>query len=162
VSQMSETLTQLEKYAEEAGTKITPLRKNESLVEVVQDRLEPFLGHLVNDLQIRHLMTITGLDLGQNLGITYEFFKERDTIHVRLLVPKTKPQAASIVNIVPGAILYEMELQDMFGIEFIGNPWKDHKLLLPDEWPADLPPPLLKTTKADQIRRRLGLEAAKP
>ena len=159
---MSGTLDRLGRYAEEAGTKVNSLRKNESSVEVSQDRLKAFLAHLVNDLHVRHLMTITGLDLGQNLGIVYNFSKERDTIHVRTLVPKTKPEALSITDIVPGAILYEMELHDMFGIDFIGNPWKDQKLLLPEEWPADLPPPLLKTTKPDQIRRRLGLEAAKP
>ena len=159
---MSETITQLGKYAEEAGSKVTSLRKNESLVEISQDSLKKFLAHLVNDLHVRHLMTITGLDLGQNIAITYDFSQERDTIHVRTTVPKTKPVAPSIVDIVPGAILYEMEVHDMFGVEFIGNPWKDQKLLLPDNWPTDLPPPLLKTTKADQIRRRLGLEVAKP
>jgi len=158
---MSETITQLGKYAEEASSKVTSLRKNESLVEVSQDSLKKFLAHLVNDLHVRHLMTITGLDLGQNIAITYDFSQERDTIHVRTTVPKTKLVALSIVDIVPGAILYEMEVHDMFGVEFIGNPWKDQKLLLPDEWPDDLPPPLLKTTKADQIRKRLGLEVVK-
>jgi NADH:ubiquinone oxidoreductase subunit C len=159
---MSEVLTQLEKYAEEAGTKIASVRKNENSVEVPLDGLKAFLAHLVNDLHVRHLMTITGLDLGQNLGIIYHFSAGRDTIHVRTSVPKAKPVAASIVDIVPGAVLYEMEVHDMFGIEFIGNPWKDQKLLLPEDWPADLPPPLLKATKTDLIRRRLGLEAAKP
>ena len=106
-------------------------------------------------------MTITGLDLGQNLAITYDFSLEQDTIHVRTFVPKTNPTALSIVDIVPGAILYEMEVHDMFGVEFVGNPWKDRKLLLPEEWPDDLPPPLLKSSKADQIRKRLGLETAK-
>jgi len=159
---MSETLAQLGKYAEEIGTKVSPLRKNESMIEVSQERLKPFIAHVVNDLYIRHLMTITGLDLGQNLGIIYHFSKERDTIHVRTSIPKSKPEAVSIIDLVPGAILYEMELHDMFGIEFIGNPWKERKLLLPEDWPADLPPPLLKTTKADQIRKRLGLEVAKP
>jgi len=158
---MSETVTRLGGYAEEVGTKLTTLRKNESIVEVGQDNLKTFVSHLVNDLHVHHLMTITGLDLGQNLGITYHFSMERDTIHVRTLVPKTKPVAVSIVDIVPGSILYEMELHDMFGIEFVGNPWKDQKLLLPDDWPNDLPPPLLKSSKADQIRKRLGLEVAK-
>ena len=158
---MSEIVTRLGGYAEEVGTKLTTLRKNESIVEVGQDNLKTFVSHLVNDLHVHHLMTITGLDLGQNLGITYHFSMERDTIHVRTLVPKTKPVAVSIVDIVPGSILYEMELHDMFGIEFVGNPWKDQKLLLPDDWPNDLPPPLLKSSKADQIRKRLGLEVAK-
>jgi len=158
---MSEIVTRLGGYAEEVGTKLTTLRKNESIVEVGQDNLKTFVSHLVNDLHVHHLMTITGLDLGQNLGITYHFSMERDTIHVRTLVPKTKPVAVSIVDIVPGSILYEMEVHDMFGIEFVGNPWKDQKLLLPDDWPNDLPPPLLKSSKADQIRKRLGLEVAK-
>ena len=158
---MSEIVTRLGGYAEEVGTKLTTLRKNESIVEVGQENLKTFVSHLVNDLHVHHLMTITGLDLGQNLGITYHFSMERDTIHVRTLVPKTKPVAVSIVDIVPGSILYEMEVHDMFGIEFVGNPWKDQKLLLPDDWPNDLPPPLLKSSKADQIRKRLGLEVAK-
>ena len=158
---MSENTIQLGKYAEEAGTKVTSLRRNESLVEVSQDALKKFLAHLVNDLHVRHLMTITGLDLVQNVAITYEFCQERDTIHVRTFVPKAKPVALSIVDVIPGAILYEMEVHDMFGVDFIGNPWKDQKLLLPEEWPDDLPPPLLKTTKAEQIRKRLGLEVPK-
>jgi len=152
---------QVGKYAEEAGSKLVPMRKNESAVEVTQDKLKEFLGHLVNDLHTPHLMTITGLDSGQNLQIIYHFSHEQDTIHVKTNVPKAKPVALSITDIVPGAILYEMEIHDMLGVEFIGNPLKDRKLLLPDEWPADLPPPLLKTSKADEIRRRLNLEVAK-
>jgi len=158
---MSETITQLGKYAEEVGSKVTALRKNENSVEVSQDALKKLVSHIVNDLHVRHLMTITGLDTGQNLTIIYHFSLERDTIHIRTSVPKTKPVAVSIVDIVPGAILYEMEVHDMLGVEFVGNPWKDQKLLLPEEWPSDLPPPLLKTTKPEQIRKRLGLEVPK-
>jgi NADH:ubiquinone oxidoreductase subunit C len=98
------------------------------------------------------------LDLGQNVGIIYHFWHGRNTIHVKTFVPKENPTALSIVDIVPGAILYEMEIHDMLGVEFIGNPWMDRKLLLPDTWPRDLPPPLLKTVKPAEIRRRLGLE----
>ena len=38
----------------------------------------------------------------------------------------------------------------MFGITFTGNPWINLKLLLPDNWPADLPPPLLKSSKPER------------
>jgi NADH:ubiquinone oxidoreductase subunit C len=51
-----------------------------------------------------------------------------------------------------------MEIHDLFGVTFTGNPWINLKLLLPDNWPADLPPPLLKTTKPAEIRKRLHLE----
>lgn len=156
---MSEVLHgQLEKYVAEVNGKVSVLRKGETLVEVDQTHVKQFISNVVSDLRIRQLSTITGLDLGQNLGIMYHFWRDTDTIHVRTTVPKTQPNAVSIVEIVPGAILYEMEIHDMFGVNFDGNPWMDRKLLLPETWPADLAPPLLKTSKPSEIRKRLHLE----
>jgi len=156
---MSEVLVQqIEKLAAEQQAKCTQLRKGETMVEIDQTQVKNFVKRLVTETLARHLSTITGLDLGQNIGIIYHFWHERNTIHVRTTVPKEKPTALSIVDIVPGAILYEMEIHDMFGVEFTGNPWMDRKLLLPDTWPKDLPPPLLKTVKPADIRKRLGLE----
>jgi NADH:ubiquinone oxidoreductase subunit C len=156
---MSEVLVrEVEKLTTQTKSKSVQLRKGETMIEVEPDRLKDFVSRLVNQLNVRHLTTITGLDTGQNIGIIYHFWIERDTIHIRTLVSKTKPTAVSIVDIVPGAILFEMEIHDMFGVTFTGNPWMDRKLLLPDSWPADLPPPLLKTVKSTEIRKRLGLE----
>lgn len=156
---MSEILLErVGKFAAEAKAKIVPLRKGETVIEVDQANVRNFISHLVQDLSVRHLTTITGLDLGENIGIMYNFSQERETIHVRTTVPKAST-AVSIVDIIPGAILYEMEVHDMFGTSFEGNPWNDRKLLLPDNWPSDLPPPLLKSSKPAEIRRRLNLEA---
>jgi membrane-bound hydrogenase subunit beta len=156
---MSETLLQqIDRLAAEANTKSIQLREGETIIELDQNQLKNFIKRLVTETPARHLSTITGLDLGQNVGIIYHFWHERNMIHVKTFVPKEKPVALSIVEIVPGAILYEMEIHDMLGVEFIGNPWMDRKLLLPDTWPVDLPPPLLKTTKPAEIRKRLGLE----
>jgi len=152
-------LQRVESYANEAKAKVTQLRKGETLVEVDQKNLKSLISHIVNDMNLRHLMTITGLDLGQNIGIIYHFSHETDNLHVRTLVPKTDTTACSIVEVIPGAILYEMEIHDMLGVKFEGNPWMERKLLLPETWPDDLPPPLLKSSKADEIRRRLHLEA---
>ena len=156
---MSEVLLQqLKKYAADANGKFTVLRKGEVTVDVDQGNVKGFISHIVSDLRIRHLSTMTGLDLGQNIGIIYHFSRGKDMIDVKTIVPKTQPTAVSIVDIIPGAILYEMEIHDMFGANFEGNPWMDRKLLLPDTWPADLPPPLLKSSKPDEIRKRLHLE----
>ena len=156
---MSEVLLQqIEKLAAEQQAKCAQLRKGETMIEIDQTQVKNFVKGLVTETLARHLSTITGLDLGQNIGIIYHFWHERNTIHVRTTVPKEKPTALSIVDIVPGSILYEMEIHDMFGVEFTGNPWMDRKLLLPDTWPRDLPPPLLKTVKPADIRKRLGLE----
>jgi NADH:ubiquinone oxidoreductase subunit C len=156
---MSELLERVAGFASEAKTGTVSLRKGETLVEVDQAHVKTFVSRLFNDLEAHHLATITGLDLGDNLGIMYHFIEGMEKIHVRTTVPKTNPVALSIVDIIPGAILYEMEIHDLFGVTFIGNPWMKQKLLLPDNWPADLPPPLLKTTKSSEIRKRLGLEA---
>jgi NADH:ubiquinone oxidoreductase subunit C len=156
---MSENLLeQLQTYAAQSNSKVSVPRKDETSIEVDQGHIKDFISHLINDLKILHLATITGLDLGQNIGIIYHFFQDKDTINVRSTVPKAQPTALSIVDIIPGAILYEMEIHDLFGVTFTGNPWINQKLLLPDNWPDDLPPPLLKTTKPAEIRKRLHLE----
>ena len=153
-----ELLEQLQTYASQSNSKLSIPRKDETIIEVNQDHIKEFISHVVNDLKIVHLATITGLDLGENIGIIYHFSQESDSIHVRSTVPKTQSTAVSIVDIIPGAILYEMEIHDLFGVTFAGNPWINQKLLLPDNWPDDLPPPLLKTTKPAEIRKRLHLE----
>lgn len=156
---MSEVLLrELQRYAAESNGQVTVPRKNETIVEVGQGNVKDLISHVVNDLRIRHLSTMTGLDLGQNIGIIYHFWQDKDAIHVKTSVPKTQSTAVSIVEVIPGAILYEMEIHDMFGVTFEGNPWMDRKLLLPDTWPDDLAPPLLKSSKPAEIRKRLHLE----
>ena len=156
---MSESLLgQLQTYAAQSNNKVSMPRKGETFIEVDQDHIKDFISHLVNDFRILHLATITGLDLGENIGIIYHLSQDKDTIYVRSIVSKAKSTAVSIVEIIPGAILYEMEIHDLFGVTFTGNPWINQKLLLPDNWPADLPPPLLKSSKPAEIRKRLQLE----
>jgi NADH:ubiquinone oxidoreductase subunit C len=107
---------------------------------------------------LSHLSTMTGLDAGNNVDILYHFWKGDIIASMRISVPKSNIHAPSIVQIVPGAILYEMEVHDMFGVVFDGNPWMDRKLLLPDNYPQDLPPPLLKKVTAVEIRKAVGVE----
>jgi NADH-quinone oxidoreductase subunit C len=156
---MSENLLeQLQTYAAQSNSKVSVARKNETFIEVDQDHIKDFISHIIKDLRIFHLATITGLDLGENIGIIYHFSRDKDTIYVRSTVPKAQSTAVSIVDIIPGAILYEMEIHDLFGVTFRGNPWINQKLLLPDSWPVNLPPPLLKTSKPGEIRKRSQLE----
>jgi len=152
-------LQRVEGCAVDAHTKPTQLRERETLVEVEQQYVKQFVSKVWNDGISRRLSTITGLDLGERIGIIYHFWQNKDTLHVRTTVQKTSSTAVSIVDIIPGAILYEMEIHDLFGVTFVGNPWMDKKLLLPETWPDDLPPPLLKTSKSPEIRKRLKLEA---
>jgi NADH:ubiquinone oxidoreductase subunit C len=104
-----------------------------------------------------HLSTITGLDLGQDIGILYHFWQGRRFIQVRTQVPKSAPRLKSISGSLAAGTLYEAEIQDLLGVAFEGNPFLGKKLLLPDIYPPDAPPPLRKDSDIEKIKRGMGL-----
>jgi len=83
----------------------------------------------------RYLATISGLDKGETFEILYHFASPAANINVRTEVPRASPHVESITPVIPGAVLYERELQDMFGlvIDHIPDP---RPLVVPDDWPA--------------------------
>jgi Ni,Fe-hydrogenase III component G len=109
-----------------------PLRVN---VKVAREQLLAILKYLKEQLGFTHLATITGLDLGESFEVIYHMASNLATINVRILTPRSDPKIPSTCAVIPGAILYERELQDMFGlvVENIPDP---RPLLLADDWPA--------------------------
>lgn len=97
--------------------------------------LKEAVKFLRDRLDCRHLATISGVDLGEQFEIIYHFANDHACINLRSRVPRSNPHVPSICAIIPGAILYERELQDMFGliIDEIPDP---RPLVLPDDWPA--------------------------
>lgn len=94
------------------------------------------------------LSTISGVDLGANYEIVYHFSTPETDFNLRTEVPTDRPHVASITPVIPGAILYERELQDMFGLVVDGLP-DPRPLVLPDDWPAGVHP-LRKDWKHDR------------
>lgn len=105
-----------------------------------------------------HLSTITGLDTGERIEVLYQFWYERSFVVVRTAVPKSDPRVHSICTALPAAVLYEAEIQDLLGVVFEGNPYLGRKLLLPDTYPAEAPPPLRKEADPEKIRKMMELE----
>jgi Ni,Fe-hydrogenase III component G len=81
-----------------------------------------------------HLSTISGVDLGETFEILYHFASPAAVITVRTAVPRGAACLPSLCGVIPGAVLYERELQDMFGIVVEGLP-DGRRLVLPDDWP---------------------------
>jgi membrane-bound hydrogenase subunit beta len=81
------------------------------------------------------LSTISGVDTGDVYEILYHFGDTSGTINVRTRVPKADPKLPSICAVIPGAVLYERELQDMFGI-VVENLPDPRPMLMSDDWPA--------------------------
>ena len=109
-----------------------PLRIN---VKVAREQLLAVLTYLKEQFGFTHMATISGVDLGENFEVVYHMASSMATVNVRILTPRRDPKIPSVCAVIPGAILYERELQDMFGlvVENIPDP---RPLLLADDWPA--------------------------
>ncbi|MEO0108281.1 MAG: NADH-quinone oxidoreductase subunit C [candidate division WOR-3 bacterium] len=86
-----------------------------------------------------HVSTITGLDSGSNLEALYHLSNGSLVLTIRLAVPRQEPNLLTITDILPGAILYERELQDMFGFRVEGIP-DPRRYVLPEDWPEGVYP----------------------
>jgi membrane-bound hydrogenase subunit beta len=103
-------------------------------LSVAAPSLVPAIAKLKSDLGITHLSTISGVDLGETFELLYHFGHEEGNLNVRTQIPKAAPRLPSICTVIPGAVLYEREIQDMFGIVVEGIP-DGRRLLLSDDWP---------------------------
>jgi NADH:ubiquinone oxidoreductase subunit C len=101
-----------------------------------------------------HLSTITAVELEKNIEILYHMFFQNALVTLRVQVPNVKPILPSIIDIIPGAMLYEREIHDFFGVTFEGNP-ELSPLLLPDNWPEGVYP-LKKWWTVERISKRLS------
>jgi NADH:ubiquinone oxidoreductase subunit C len=85
------------------------------------------------------LSTISGVDKGETFEIIYHFSTPETDFNLRTEIPRAAPHVASITPVIPGAILYEREVQEMFGLT-VDNIPDGRRLLLSDDWPADQHP----------------------
>ena len=94
------------------------------------------------------LSTISGVDNGTTFEIVYHFSTPEADFNLRTEIPRDAPRVASITPVIPGAVLYEREIQEMFGIVVDGLP-DPRRLVLPDDWPEGIHP-LRKDWKHDR------------
>ncbi len=96
------------------------------------------------------IVAITGLDLGENLGIYYHFRTQSGYYTIVAEVPKDNPHIQTITDIVPGALFAEMEVNDLVGAVFDGHP-SPGRLVLSENWPEGVYP-LRKDVIANQVK----------
>lgn len=104
-------------------------------LKVDPKNLTAAMAVLRKELEFTFVSTITGLDAGENFEILYHLANGATNLNVRTQVPKSDPHVESICSVIPGAVFYERELQDMFGL-VIDNIPDARPLILPDDWPA--------------------------
>ena len=103
-------------------------------LKVAPSDLVPAVTLLRDNYDCAHLSTISGVDKGETFEFLYHLASRVAVISLRIEVPRAEPRFASICSAIPGAILYERELQEMFGVSVEGIP-DGRRLNLPDDWP---------------------------
>ena len=99
-----------------------------------------------------YLSAITGLDSGASgLEALYHFCSGPDILTLRVRLHRDHATLPSICAVIPSATVFERELSELFGITMIGAP-DTSRLLLPDDWPADVFP-LRKDAKLANVPR---------
>jgi len=129
-------------------------RERRFTVHIEVKSLKKIVRRLMRMDNYTHLSTITALDASSEIEVIYHFAFTDALVSVKVWTPKDKPLLPSIVDLIPGAALYEREIHDLFGVKFEGNPDLS-PLLLPDEWPKGVYP-LRKWWSAERTLAKLG------
>jgi membrane-bound hydrogenase subunit beta len=143
-----DTVNQITEGLKDKAAEITNPAPRRVFVKIERPHLLDGMRFLKKNLGFTHLSTITGLDRGEYFEMLYHLANETVSLTVRTAVPRTDPVVPSVCEVIPGAVLYEREIQDMFGVAVQGIP-DGRRLLLSDDWPADQFP-LRKDFKFDR------------
>ena len=113
-------------------------------VDTSTSKVEPIALHkvienLVKGYDYARIITITAVDMGEKFEIIYHIDAQGNVTSVRVEVPRENASIPTVTDLIPGALLFEREVSELFGIEFKGHPEPQH-LLLPDDWPDGLYP----------------------
>jgi len=127
-----------DKFLEKAKEIRTP-RARRMFITINKTDFWKSMKELVESEGFKHLSAITGIDIGSKIEVIYHLIRGDLLLSLKVKTLKKNPVLPSIVKLIPGAILYEREVHDLFGVVFEGNPDLS-PLLLPDEWPSDVYP----------------------
>jgi NADH-quinone oxidoreductase subunit C len=87
------------------------------------------------EFQFDYLMSLSGMDLGENVGVVYHLYsmKLKHKLVLKVVAPKADPKVPSVEKIWRTADWHEREAYDLIGIQFEGH----HNLiriLCPYDW----------------------------
>ncbi len=131
-------------------------RPRRAFVTMKLDKLREAAKYLRDEEGLKHISTISGVDLGGELEVVYHLRKKDLSLSLKVTVPADNPVVPSITDILNGATLYEREIHDLLGIVPEGHP-NLKRLILPDDWPEGVHP-LRKEWDVQSLRERVDGE----
>lgn len=120
------------------------------VLEIHPDNLLSAVRTLVDE-KWGYLTAIVGLDRPAPLApegqpqeegaveVQYVFANGAAVVTLRILLPYSKAVVPTISGLLPPAMLYEWELEEMLGVEVVGLRMTGH-LILADDWPEGVYP----------------------
>lgn len=147
-----EIIEKLQQFLREDMLETKVPKDRRIFISIKPEALKKAVGFLVNDLEFKHLSTISGSDLGEELELIYHLaYKGSIELSLRIIIPESNPVVPTITDSIPGAVLYEREVHDMLGVVFEGHPDLS-PLILPEGWPQNVYP-LRKEEKFEDLRK---------
>ncbi len=150
----------LERLTEHIGAEnvleVKTTRPQRYWVRINTEKLRDAVTFLKEKEGLFFLATITGADLGEERELKYNFPRPNLVFTLKVRVPSEKPVVPSITDIINGAILFEREINDLFGIFPEGHP-NPKRLLLAEDWPEGVHP-LLKKWDVKSLRKAIDGE----
>jgi Ni,Fe-hydrogenase III component G len=125
-------------------------------VSLTPDELIPAVTTLREKLSIRQLAVIVGEDVRDAFLGNYVFTGPRVVV-LQVRINRENPEVPSLATMIPGAIVYERELKDLFGIHPVGNP-DLRRQAVPEDWPVGVYP-LRKDVQFDRQGEVITQEA---
>jgi NADH-quinone oxidoreductase subunit C len=83
---------------------------------------------------INRISSITGVDTEAGIEVIYHLWHDEGFINLKTLLPKDRPETDTIIDLFPGANLFERELMEMLGVRIRGHP-NPKKLFLSEDSP---------------------------
>lgn len=148
--EMSQIEEKLHLFLKENVVELKIPRERRIFVRIKKESFNDIIKYLVNSLGFRHLSTITGVDLGKEIELLYHLSHNGIELSLGLTLSKNDACISTITDVIPGAVLYEREVHDLFGVNFEGHPDLS-PLLLPEEWPKEVYP-LRKEHSLEELR----------
>ena len=97
------------------------------------------VGVLRDRFSIIQLAVIVGEDLRDSFMANYVFTGQKKVVVLRVRIDHQNPEVPSLARMIPGAMVYERELKDLFGINPIGHP-DLRRQAVPEDWPEGVYP----------------------
>jgi Ni,Fe-hydrogenase III component G len=120
--------------------KVCVARVRRLFADVPADQIAPVFEHVVKQMNFNVLCAITGLDLGESLGVMYHLAQENKTVlTLTVAVDKAAPVVQSVTPYFPAADVYEREMVDLLGMDVRGLT-PGNRYPLPDGWPKGVYP----------------------